>query len=184
MDVTKWLRSLGLEHYAPAFHDHAIDRRVLPQLTAEDLRDLGVSMVGHRRLLLNAIADLRTGPAAAPDVSAPDPAAGSAAERRQLTVMVYDLVGSTALSARLDPEELREVIGAYHRCVADAVRRFDGFVAKYMGDGVLIYFGFPRAHEDDAERAVRAGLGCAVSPARTRWRCASASPPGSSWSAT
>jgi class 3 adenylate cyclase/tetratricopeptide (TPR) repeat protein len=158
MDVTEWLRSLGLEHYAPAFEDHGIDMRVLPQLTAEDLKDLGVGMVGHRRLLLNAIADLRTGPAAAPDASARDPAAGSAAERRQLTVMFCDLVGSTALSARLDPEELREVIGAYHRCVAAAVRRFDGFVAKYMGDGVLVYFGFPRAHEDDAERAVRASL--------------------------
>ncbi len=120
---------------------------------------LGVGMIGQRRLLLNAIAGLRAGPAAAPDVSAPEaPAAGSAAERRQLTVMFCDLVGSTALSARLDPEELREVIGAYHRCVAEAVRRFDGFVAKYMGDGVLVYFGYPRAHEDDAERAVRAGL--------------------------
>jgi class 3 adenylate cyclase/predicted ATPase len=158
MDVPEWLRSLGLEHYAPAFQDHGIDMRVLPELTAEDLKDLGVGMIGHRRLLLNAIAALRTGSAAAPDVSAPDPAAGSAAERRQLTVMFCDMVGSTALSARLDPEELREVIGAYHRCVAEAVRRFDGFVAKYMGDGVLIYFGFPRAHEDDAERAVRGGL--------------------------
>ena len=93
-----------------------------------------------------------------PNVSAPKPAAVSAAERRQLTVMFCDLVGSTAISTRLDPEELRELIGAYHRCVAEAVRRFDGLVAKYMGDGVLVYFGFPRAHEDDAERAVRAGL--------------------------
>jgi class 3 adenylate cyclase len=132
--------------------------RVLPELTAGDPKDLGVSMIGHRRLLLNAIAGLRPAPAAAPDVSAPDAASSSGAERRQLTVMFCDLVGSTALSARLDPEELREVIGAYHRSVADAVRRFDGFVAKYMGDGVLIYFGYPRAHEDDAERAVRAGL--------------------------
>ena len=161
----------------------AVERTKWVWLSNLDQRD-GVLNMSGTATSLNAIADLRTGPAAAPDVSAPDPAAGSAAERRQLTVMVYDLVGSTALSARLDPEELREVIGAYHRCVADAVRRFDGFVAKYMGDGVLIYFGFPRAHEDDAERAVRAGLGCAVSPARTRWRCASASPPGSSWSAT
>src|SRR5207237_9465809 len=84
---------------------------------------------------------------------------GAGAERRQLTVMFCDLVGSTALSARLDPEELREVIAAYHRAVAEVVGRFDGFVAKYMGDGVLVYFGYPRAHEDDAERAVRAGLG-------------------------
>src|SRR6516162_981794 len=154
MDIAEWLRSLGLEHYAPAFRDHGVDIRVLPQLTAEDLKDLGVGMIGHRRLLLNAIAGLRTELAADPDVSAPKaPAAGSAAERRQLTVMFSDLVGSTALSARLDPEELREVIGAYHRVVAEAVRRFDGFVAKYMGDGVLVYFGYPRAHEDDAERA-------------------------------
>jgi class 3 adenylate cyclase len=132
---------------------------VLPELTAEDLKDLGVGMIGHRRLLLNAIAALRAELAAVPDVStSAAPAAGAAAERRQLTVMFCDLVGSTALSARLDPEELREVIGTYHRCVAEAVRRFDGFVAKYMGDGVLVYFGYPRAHEDDAERAVRAGL--------------------------
>ncbi len=158
MDVTEWLRSLGFEQYATAFQDHGIDIRVLPELTAEDLRDLGVGMIGHRRLLLRAIAGLRTAPAAATNVLAPEPATGSAAERRQLTVMFCDLVGSTALSARLDPEELREVIGAYHRCVAESVRRFDGFVAKYMGDGVLVYFGYPRAHEDDAERAVRAGL--------------------------
>jgi class 3 adenylate cyclase len=131
--------------------------RVLPELTAEDLKDLSVGMVGHRRLLLNAIAGLRTGPAA-PERSAPDPASGAAPEQRQLAVMFCDLVGSTALAARLDPEELREVIGAYHRCVAAAVRRFEGLVAKYMGDGVLAYFGFPRAHEDDTERAVRTGL--------------------------
>jgi class 3 adenylate cyclase/tetratricopeptide (TPR) repeat protein len=173
MDVAEWLRSLGLEQYAPAFRDNGIDMRVLPDLTAEDLKDLGIAMIGHRRMLLKAIAGLRAGPAVA-DVLAPAPAAGgplrdppplagegrvgAAVERRQLTVMFCDLVGSTALSARLDPEELREVIAAYHRCVAAAVRCFDGFVAKYMGDGVLIYFGYPRAHEDDAERAVRAGL--------------------------
>ncbi len=156
MDVAEWLRSLGLEQYAPAFQDNGVDFRVLPELTAEDLKDLGIGMVGHRRMLLKAIAGLRTGPAAARDVAAP--AAGSAAERRQLTVMFCDLVGSTAMAARLDPEELREVIGVYHRSVAAAVRRFDGLVAKYMGDGVPVYFGFPRAHEDDAERAVRAGL--------------------------
>jgi class 3 adenylate cyclase len=158
MDVGEWLRSLGLEQYAPAFEQNHINPELLPSLTADDLKELGVASVGHRRAILAAIADLRTGPTAVAEVSAPAPAAGSAAERRQLTVMFCDLVGSTALSARLDPEELREVIGAYHRCVAEAVRRFDGFVAKYMGDGVLVYFGYPRAHEDDAERAVRAGL--------------------------
>jgi hypothetical protein len=124
MDIAEWLRSLGLEHYAPVFQDHGIEMRVLPELTVEDLKDLGVSMVGHRRLLLNAIAGLRTGPpAAAPEVSAPDPASSSAAERRQLTVIFADRVGSTGLAARLDPEELREVIGAYHRCVAEGGRK-------------------------------------------------------------
>jgi class 3 adenylate cyclase/predicted ATPase len=155
MDVTEWLRSLRLEQYAPAFEQNHIRAELLPQLTADDLKDLGVASVGHRRQLLAAIAGLRPAPAAEP---APEPAAGSVPERRQLTVMFCDLVGSTALSARLDPEELREVIAAYHQSVAAAVRRFDGLVAKYMGDGVLVYFGYPRAHEDDAERAVRAGL--------------------------
>ena len=87
-----------------------------------------------------------------------EPKTQDAAERRQVTVMFSDLVGSTALSARMDPEDLREIISAYQKCVAETVRRFDGFVAKYMGDGVLVYFGYPQAHEDDAERAVRAGL--------------------------
>ncbi len=157
MDVTEWLRSLGLGQYAPAFEENHIGPELLPSLSGDDLKELGVASLGHRRAMLAAIAGLRAGPAAA-DVSAPEPAAGSAAERRQLTVMFCDLVGSTALSARLDPEELSEVIGAYHRSVAEAVRRFDGLVAKYMGDGVLVYFGYPRAHEDDAERAVRTGL--------------------------
>src|SRR6516225_8999719 len=116
-----------------------------------------VTSIGHRRRLLAAIAALReAAPAAAP---LPTEAAGiPAAERRQLTVMFCDLVGSTALATRLDPEDLREIIGAYHRCVADTASRFAGFVAKYMGDGGLVYFGYPHAHEDDAERAVRAGL--------------------------
>jgi class 3 adenylate cyclase len=148
----------GLEQYAPAFQQNHISPELLPRLTCDDLKDLGVASVGHRRAMLEAIAGLRVAPAATADLSASDPAAGSAAERRQLTVMFCDLVASTALSARLDPEELREVIGAYQWCVAEAVRRFDGFVAKYMGDGVLVYFGYPRAHEDDAERDVRAGL--------------------------
>src|SRR5436309_229135 len=154
MDIGEWLRELGLEQYEPAFHANEIDARVLPSLTAEDLKDLGVSLVGHRRRFLDAIASLGTEAPASLDASAP-----AAAERRQLTVMFCDLVGSTALAARLDPEDLRDVIAAYHRAVADVVRSFDGFVANYMGDGVLIYFGYPRAHEDDAERAVRAGLG-------------------------
>jgi class 3 adenylate cyclase/predicted ATPase len=150
---------LGLEQYAPAFRDNDVDGEVLPELTADDLISIGVTSVGHRRKLLAAIAAFRSD---APPVSArvaPAAAVSADAERRQLTVMFCDLVGSTALAARLDPEDLREGIAAYHRAVADVVKSFDGFVAKYMGDGVLVYFGYPRAHEDDAERAVRAGLG-------------------------
>src|SRR6202521_4472920 len=162
MDVGDWLRKLGLEEYEAAFRENKIDDTVLPGLTAEDLKDLGVGFVGHRRKLLDAIAALRAEASApTPVCDAPlatDEAAKDTAERRQVTVMFSDLVGSTALSARLDPEDLREVISAYQTCVADTVRRFGGFVAKYMGDGVLIYFGYPQAHEDDAERAVRAGL--------------------------
>src|SRR5947209_343205 len=158
MDVADWLRKLGLEQYEPAFRANEVDERVLPSLTAEDLKDLGVSLVGHRRRLLDAIAALGS-PLPNPPAAAGEGRVGAEAERRQLTVMFCDLVGSTALASRLDPEDLREVISAYHRAVADVVRGFDGCVAKYMGDGVLVYFGYPRAHEDDAERAVRAGLG-------------------------
>ncbi len=165
MDVGGWLQSLGLECYEAAFRDNAIEGRVLPNLTQEDLKEIGVGPVGHRRILLEAIAALRAdvgGKApsadAAPPSGAPSVSPEDRAERRQVTVMFSDLVGSTALSARMDPEDLREVISAYQKCVAETVQRFGGFVAKYMGDGVLIYFGFPQAHEDDAERAVRAGL--------------------------
>jgi class 3 adenylate cyclase/predicted ATPase len=160
MDVAAWLRGLGLERYAPAFRDNDVDSEVLPELTSDDLISIGVASVGHRRKLLAAIASLGATPPAATVSAAPrDPPALADAERRPLTVMFCDLVGSTALSARLDPEDLREIIGAYHRAVAEIVAGFDGLVAKYMGDGILVYFGYPRAHEDDAERAVRAGLG-------------------------
>jgi class 3 adenylate cyclase len=162
MDVGGWLRRLGLEQYETAFRENRIDDTVLPRLTAEDLKELGVGFVGDRRKLLDAIAGLRaeaTAPTPLSDAPlATDKAAKDTAERRQVTVMFSDLVGSTALSARMDPEDLREVISAYQRCVTDTVRRFGDFVAKYMGDGVLIYFGYPAAHEDDAERAVRAAL--------------------------
>ncbi|MBR0926440.1 AAA family ATPase [Bradyrhizobium diazoefficiens] len=162
MDVGGWLRRLGLEQYEAAFRDNEIDDTVLPNLTAEDLKDLGVGLVGHRRKLLDAIAAFRakTGaPAPLSDVPmATDNVTKDTAERRQVTVMFSDLVGSTSLSTRMDPEDLRDVISAYQTCVAETVRGFEGFVAKYMGDGVLIYFGYPQAHEDDAERAVRAGL--------------------------
>src|SRR5215831_4308991 len=164
MDIEAWLQGLGLERYAPAFRDNEIDWEVLPKLTSEDLREIGVAAVGHRRRLLDAIAAFRAAePSPAP---APIPAAVGEAERRQLTVMFCDLVGSTPLAARHDPEDLREVIGAYHRAVAETVGRFAGFVAKYMGDGVLVYFGYPQAHEDDAERAVRAGLAVVDAVAR------------------
>ncbi len=165
MDVVVWLRSLGLGKYEEAFRENEIDETVLPGLTAEDLKELGVAALGHRHKLLDAIAALRadaSGKTSSADgATATNPASAhpeDRAERRQVTVMFSDLVGSTALSARMDPEDLRELISAYQKCVADTVQRFGGFVAKYMGDGVLIYFGFPQAHEDDGERAVRAGL--------------------------
>jgi hypothetical protein len=156
MDIGDWLRGLGLERYEAAFRENEIDDTVLLSLTAEDLKDLGVGIVGHRRKLLDAITALRGD--ANTKVSHPDGLSKDAAERRQVTVMFSDLVGSTALSARMDPEDLREVISAYQKCVGEIVRHFGGFVAKYMGDGVLVYFGYPQAQEDDAERAVRAGL--------------------------
>jgi class 3 adenylate cyclase/tetratricopeptide (TPR) repeat protein len=165
MDIVVWLRSLGLGQYEAAFRENEIDETVLPNLTAEDLKDLGVGIVGHRRKLLDAIATLRadkTEKVPSADAAPPSTAASASpedrAERRQVTVMFSDLVGSTALSARMDPEDLREVISAYQKCVAETVQRFGGFLAKYMGDGVLVYFGYPQAYEDDAERAVRAGL--------------------------
>jgi class 3 adenylate cyclase len=162
MDIGGWLRSLGLERYEAAFRENEIDDTVLPSLTAEDLKDLGVGIVGHRRKMLDAIAVLGAyASAKAPTAEAPSilpKPAQDAAERRQVTVMFADLVGSTALSARMDPEDLREVISTYQKCVAGTVQRFGGFVAKYMGDGVLVYFGYPQAHEDDAERSVRAGV--------------------------
>jgi len=131
VDIGAWLHGLGLEQYQQAFCDNAIDSAVLPELTADDLKELGVRLVGHRRKLLAAIATLRSEVDAAPGS-----AAGAATgERRQLTVMFCDLVGSTALSARLDPEDLREIIALYHRAVTDIVAGFDGFVSRYMGDG-------------------------------------------------
>ena len=162
MEIDGWLRGIGLEQYAQTFRENGIDLSVLPDLTDQDLEKLGV-LLGHRRKLLRAIADLKAIEKSAPAVAvaAAPPAAPrplDTAERRQLTVMFCDLVGSTALSARLDPEDMREIVGAYHRCCADLITRAGGFVAKYMGDGVLAYFGYPQAHEHDAERAVRAGL--------------------------
>jgi class 3 adenylate cyclase len=156
--IADWLEKLNLGQYAQRFAENDIDVSVLRHLTDADLEKIGVSL-GHRRKILAAIAEL---PVASPSKHEPaggvEPKPQETAERRQVTVMFSDLVGSTALSARMDPEDLREVISAYQKCVAETVQRFGGFVAKYMGDGVLIYFGYPQAHEDDAERAVRAGL--------------------------
>jgi hypothetical protein len=156
--IAAWLDKLGLGHYAQRFAENGIDLSVLRHLTDQDLKDIGV-LLGHRRKMLAAIAELSGAVSATLQPTAEtERKPHDAAERRQLTVMFCDLVGSTALSARHDPEELREVIGAYHRCCTEAIERNGGFVAKYMGDGVLSYFGYPHAHEHDAERAVRAGL--------------------------
>jgi class 3 adenylate cyclase len=161
--VADWLERLGLSQYARCFAENDISFVILPDLTDQDLEKIGVASLGHRRLLLRSIAELKIvdKTTLAPDAAASAPPAAAkmdTAERRQVTVMFSDLVGSTALSGRMDPEDLREVISAYQKCVAETVQRFGGFVAKYMGDGVLIYFGYPQAHEDDPERAVRAGL--------------------------
>jgi hypothetical protein len=153
VDIEAWLRGLGLEQYASAFRDNDVDAAVLPELTAEDLIGLGVTSIGNRRKLLAAIAALNE-PAPASErvaeVTAKRPvdapiSSASGAERRQLTVMFCDLVSSTELASRLDPEDMRELIASYHGAVAEVVARFEGFVAKYMGDGVLAYFGYPRA---------------------------------------
>src|SRR6516165_8240557 len=156
-DIRAWLAELGLAKYAEAFASNDIDLDVLPELTDADLERLGVASLGDRKRLLKAIASIASAEKSSvvPTTTGPSP---TDAERRQVTVMFSDLVGSTALSARMDPEDLREVIAGYQKCVAETVRRFDGFVARYLGDGVLVYFGYPQAHEDDAERAVRAGL--------------------------
>src|SRR6202046_728857 len=155
--IADWLKNLDLGQYAQRFAENDIDVSVLRHLTDADLEKIGVSL-GHRRKILAAIVEL---PVASPPklpAGGVEPKPQETAERRQVTVMFSDLVGSTALSARMDPEDLRELISGYQKCVAETVQRFGGFVAKYMGDGVLIYFGYPQAHEDDAERAVRAAL--------------------------
>jgi class 3 adenylate cyclase len=157
-EIADWLEKLGMPEHAQCSAENKIDVSVLLHLTDQDLKDIGVPL-GHRRKMLAAIGELAGAAHAKPAPAASaEPKPQDAAERRQVTVMFSDLVGSTALSARMDPEDLREIISAYQKCVAETVQRFGGFVAKYMGDGVLIYFGYPQAHEDDAEQAVRAGL--------------------------
>jgi class 3 adenylate cyclase/predicted ATPase len=155
--IADWLEKLGMSEYVRRFAESDIDTSVLRDLNDQDLKELGVSL-GHRRKMLRAIAELAGAVPTSPQPTLTEPKPHDTAERRQVTVMFSDLVGSTALSARMDPEDLREVISAYQKCVAETAGRFGGFVAKYMGDGVLVYFGYPQAREDDAERAVRAGL--------------------------
>jgi class 3 adenylate cyclase len=175
--VGAWLRGLGLGRYEQAFRDNDIDAGLLPTLAADDLRELGIVSLGHRKRLLAAIADL-CGPTDPPPLLPSMPAAPHA-ERRRLTVMFVDLVASTALSSRLDPEDMREVIRAYQNAVAGEILRYEGHVAKFMGDGVLAYFGWPRAHEDEAERAVCAGLAIARVVLRGAWARPAASSPRS-----
>jgi class 3 adenylate cyclase/ABC-type lipoprotein export system ATPase subunit len=176
MDVAVWLRSLSLGQYEAAFRDNEVDDSVLPNLTAEDLKELGVTALGHRRKLLDAIAALRTGESgktkatSQDSVGQPDfaPAVETTDERRQLTVMFVDLVGSTVLGGELDPEDLIRLLSQYREACVAAIGKFEGHVAQYLGDGILVYFGFPQAQEDAADRAVRAGLEIAEKVAQLR----------------
>ena len=161
-DIRQWLESLGLEQYADAFKEDDIELDIVAELTDDDLKELGLSL-GHRRKLLRAASVLSKDESAAAPVApnganAQHQARQVDAERRQLTVMFCDLVGSTALSESLDPEDLREIIATYRGACATTIARYDGFIAHYLGDGLLVYFGYPKAHEDDAERAVRVGF--------------------------
>src|SRR5215831_2463199 len=161
--IAEWLASIGLSEYVQRFADNAVDLSVIRDLTEQDLKDLGV-LLGHRRKILRAIAEL-DGVAPAPTETVTEPVLRDEPERRHLTVMICDLVGSTALSARLDPEELGAVMDAYHAACARIVKSYDGFLGDFRGDGILAYFGYPRAHEDDAERTVRAALDIAAAVA-------------------
>jgi class 3 adenylate cyclase len=165
--VTEWLESIGLSEYAQRFAENGVDLSVLRDLTDQDLKDLGV-LLGHRRKILRAIAELEDGARFKSAVRVAEPTRTDQAERRHLTVMFCDLVGSTSLAARLDPEDMRALIGAYHTCITEVVRRYQGKIARYMGDGALVYFGYPQAHEDDAEQAVRAALALVVAIANIR----------------
>src|SRR5262245_49947687 len=176
MDVRGWLRNIGLGQYAPVFIENAIDSDVLPDLTEGDLEKLGIPL-GDRKRLIRAIRTLLASSATASTISgvgedaqSARPRVAAAAERRHLTVMICDLVGSTALSGRLDPEDMGAVIDAYHAACARITRNYDGFLAEFRGDGILAYFGYPRAHEDDAERTVRAGLDIIASVSRLETR--------------
>ena len=164
--VTEWLESIGLSEYAQRFAENGVELSVVRDLTDQDLKDLGV-LLGHRRKLFRAIAELDDGRPRPAEI-APEPRRPGEAERRHLTVMFCDLVGSTALATQLDPEDMRNLIAAYHSCIAEVIGRHQGKIARYTGDGVLVYFGYPHAHEDDAERAVRAALALVVAVADIR----------------
>ena len=161
ISVTQWLKQLGLSQYVDVFTEQQIDREVLPELTEEDFEKLGIPL-GPRKKLLKAIAALQ--PPSSVDLSIP--VETDAAERRQLTVMFCDLVGSTALAEGMDLEDYREVLAAYQTESSGAIARYNGYIARYMGDGLLVYFGYPQAHEDDAERAVRSALGVVAAIAK------------------
>src|SRR6266700_4387457 len=177
MDIGGWLRNLGLGRYESAFIENAIDTDVLPELTEGDLEKLGMPL-GDRKRLIKAIKAMPGGSPSAlirSEVGENAPSGYSpmaAAERRHLTVMICDLVGSTALSARLDPEDMGAVIDAFQAACARITRTYDGFLAEFRGDGILAYFGYPLAHEDDAERTVRAGLDIIAAVGRLETRAA------------
>ena len=164
--ITEWLGSIGFSEYAQRFTENGVDLSVVRDLTDQDLKDLGV-LLGHRRKILRAIAELADA-RPEPAKTATEPRRPGEGERRHLTVMFCDLVGSTALAAQLDPEDMRNLIAAYHSCIAEVIGRHQGKIARYMGDGVLVYFGYPQAHEDDAEQAVRAALALVVAVANIR----------------
>jgi class 3 adenylate cyclase len=157
LGITEWLASIGLDEYSQLFIDNGVDLSVIPDLTEQDLKDLGV-LLGHRRKIMRAAGALDQTAAASQKTEASEIPSHQGGERRHLTVMFCDLVGSSVLSARLDPEDMGRVISSYHACIGEVIGRYEGMIARYMGDGVLAYFGYPRAQEDDAERAVRAGL--------------------------
>ena len=154
-DVAEWLASLDLGEYAQRFAENAIDLSVICDLTENDLKELGV-LLGHRRKMLRAIAELQRAGGSTPQMAIE--LGRERAERRQLTVMFCDLVGSSALAAQLDPEDMRQVMARFHGRIGEVIGGYEGIIARYMGDGVLAYFGYPQAHEDDAVQAVRAGL--------------------------
>ena len=174
MNLGLWLRSLGLEQYEATFREHAIDSDVLSELSEGDLEKIGIPLGDRKRLIKAIRALVANAPAEfiASEISANAQTGDGTAERRHLTVMICDLVGSTALSARFDPEDMRAVIDAYHAACARIVPTYDGFLAEFRGDGILAYFGYPRAHEDDAERTVRAGLDIIAAVAALKTRAA------------